>query len=212
MDRFNALGRGTQVMLVAGVLLFVSLFFTWQDIQGAGVVEFNGWRGFLGVLLGLLTIVLIAWIVVRIVAPDVLRLPFSHALASAVICGAIVFFALLKLLSIIDDDATVWAYVGFILAVLVGVGAWMVVQGAGGMQTLRSEIPSMQTAPPIHEPPPGTTTPPAAPSEAAPPPPAEPAPPPPAEPAPPATEPEPERQPWPPTEPEPEEPDRPRDV
>ena len=31
MDRINALGRGTQVMLVAGVLLFVGLFFAWQD-------------------------------------------------------------------------------------------------------------------------------------------------------------------------------------
>lgn len=203
MDRINALGRGTQVMLVAAILLFVSLFFPWQDIQGAGVVEFNGWRGFLGVLLGLLTILLIAWIVLRIAAPHVLRLPFSETLVSAALGGLLVFIALLKLLSIISDDATAWAYIGFVFAILVGVGAWMVVQAAGGLDTLKSELPSMSTATasPFEESPPASTTPPpAAPPEAAPQA-AEPAPAPPVEPAPP------ER----PAEPAPDDRYRPRD-
>lgn len=201
MDRFNALGRGTQIMLVAGVLLFISLFLTWEDLEGAGVIEFNGWRGFLGVLLGILTIALIAWIVVRIAAPGVLRLPFSEALASAALGGLVVFIALLKLLSIIGDAAA-WAYVGFILAILVGVGAWMVVQSAGGIDTLKAELPSMSSGTPFEEAPPATTTPPpAAPSETAPQA-AEPAPAPPVEPAP--AEPA--------AEPAPDDPDRPRDV
>ena len=37
MDRFNALGRGTQIMSVAGVLLFISLFFDWQEVEFEGV-------------------------------------------------------------------------------------------------------------------------------------------------------------------------------
>jgi len=68
MDRFNALGRGMQIMLVAGVLLFIDMFFAWQDF--ADVVEFSGWEGFAGVVLGLLTIVLVVWIVLRLAAVD----------------------------------------------------------------------------------------------------------------------------------------------
>ena len=46
MDRINALGRGAQIMLVAGVLLFISLFLPWQDFGDLGVdVTFSGWRG-----------------------------------------------------------------------------------------------------------------------------------------------------------------------
>ncbi len=33
MDRFNALGRGMQIMLVGAVLLFIDLFFRWQEIE-----------------------------------------------------------------------------------------------------------------------------------------------------------------------------------
>ena len=34
MDRFNALGRGLQLMLVAGVLLLLVMFFPWEDFGG----------------------------------------------------------------------------------------------------------------------------------------------------------------------------------
>jgi hypothetical protein len=167
MDRFNALGRGTQIMLVAGVLLLISLFLPWQDFGVGDVGEFSGWEGLLGVLLGLLTIALVAWIALRVFAPQV-RLPVSQALAAALLGGLIVLIAILKLLSIIDDEATFWAYLGFILAILVGVGAWMVIQDAGGIATLKSEIPSTpetfqsQGAPPASTPPPAAPTPPPA--------------------------------------------------
>ena len=152
---------------------------------------------FLGVLLGLLTIVLIAWIVVRIAAPQVLRLPLSEAVASAAIGGLLVFIALLKLLSIISDEATDGRLSAWFLPSSSGVGAWLVVQAAGGLDTLKSELPSMSaaTAAPFEATPPASTPPPpAAPPEAAPAPPVEPAP---AEPA---------------AEPAPDDPDRPRDA
>ena len=33
MERFNALGRGTQLMLVGAVLLLIDSFFRWQEIS-----------------------------------------------------------------------------------------------------------------------------------------------------------------------------------
>ena len=59
MAKFKALSRGTQLVLVAGPLLFLSLFFTWQhvavDYGRAGVreVPLDGWDAW-GPLLALL--------------------------------------------------------------------------------------------------------------------------------------------------------------
>jgi hypothetical protein len=166
MDRFNALGRGAQLMLVAGILLFISLFLPWQDFDVGGIADelgvdatFSGWRG-VGVVLGLLTIVLVAWIAVRLASIDI-PLPISTAMISAILGALVLIFAIIKLLTIIDDEATIWAWIGVILAVLVAVGAWLEVQAAGGMNTLRSEMPtsSSSSSPPAASAPPVSTTP-----------------------------------------------------
>jgi hypothetical protein len=157
MERFNALGRGMQLMLIGAVLLLVSTFFNWQEIDfdlgplGEGSAGQNAWHGFLGVAMGLLTIVLIAWIVARLAAVDI-PIPVSAAMTGAVLAFLIFAFALIKNLA--DDYSTFWSYIGVALAALIAVGAWMQIQESGGLETLKSEIPSMpssaetQTAPP----------------------------------------------------------------
>jgi hypothetical protein len=182
MDRFNALGRGMQIMLVAGVLLLIDTFLAWQKVTvsilgvEAASAKASGWHGFWGVLMGLLTILLVAWLVARLAAVDI-PLPVSTAMVSAALAGLILLFALIKNLA--DDYSTFWAYLGVVLAALIAVGAWLQVQEAGGMDTLKSEATSMRTAPAAT---PAAATPPSAPADtmtsAAPPPaPTEPAPP-----------------------------------
>ena len=58
MERFNALGRGAQLMLVGAVLLLIDLFLPWQDFDVGGLADelgvdatFSGWRG-IGIVLG----------------------------------------------------------------------------------------------------------------------------------------------------------------
>jgi len=175
MDRFNALGRGMQIMLVGGVLLFIDLFFRWQEIefdlgplgdQSAGV---SAWDNALGIVLGLLTIALIAWIVLQLAAVDI-PLPVSGAMVAAVLGGLILLVAIVKNLS--DDYSTIWSYVGVVLAAVIAFGAWQVIEGAGGMNTLRSEMPnrsaSSTTAAPMTSAPPPVVRPEAAPHEHAP--------------------------------------------
>jgi hypothetical protein len=152
MDRFNALGRGAQIMLVAGVLLLISLFLPWQDFDVGGIADelgvdatWSGWHGAVGVILGLLTIALVAWLIVRLLAIDV-PLPISQAMTTAILGGLVALFGIIKLLSIMGDEQTIWAFIGTILAILVGVGAWLEVQAAGGIDTLKSEIPSTSTS------------------------------------------------------------------
>ena len=168
MERFNALGRGAQIMLVGGVLLFISLFLPWQDFGGSIADElgvdatFSGWRG-VGVILGLLTIVLLAWIIVRLASVNI-PLPVSTAMTAALIGALILIFAIIKMLTILGDETTFWAWIGLALAVVVAVGSFQTVQEAGGIETLKSEIPNR----------PASTTSETPPAAAAPPPPAAP--------------------------------------
>jgi hypothetical protein len=200
MDRFNALGRGAQIMLVAGVLLLIDTFFDWQAVDDFPGV--SAWNNFLGIVMGLLTIGLIVWLAVRVAGVD-FRLPISNAMMGALLGGLILVFAVLKNLT--DDFSTFWAYLGVVLAAAIAFGAWLEVQAAGGMDTLRSEIPSgssTSTAVGSAPPPPSTTPPPSTPPTSAAPP-VEPSPAEPTEPPEPTT----------PTEPEaPYDPDQRRDA
>jgi hypothetical protein len=148
MDRFNALGRGSQLMLVAGVLLFIDLFLRWQEIEvdlgplGEASGGVSAWDNFLGILLGLLTLILLAWLVVRLMAVDI-PLPVSQAMTAAILGVLIFFIALIKNLT--DDYSTIWSYIGVGLAAVIAVGAYLTVQEAGGVDQLRTEGSAMVT-------------------------------------------------------------------
>lgn len=61
MTKFKALSRGTQIVLVAGPLLFGSLFLTWQNVEvdygpaGVATLSLDGWDAW-GLLLALLVL------------------------------------------------------------------------------------------------------------------------------------------------------------
>ena len=189
MERFNALGRGAQIMLVGAILLLIDLFLPWQDFDVGGIADelgvdatWSGWHGFAGVVLGLLTIIVLAWCIVRLASVDI-PLPVSTAMTAALLGTLVLIFAIIKILTILGDEQTIWAWLGLVLAIVIAVGAFQTVQEAGGVDTLRTEASSLgssgQTAPaattPAPPPPAATseTAPPAAadmPSEAAPPP------------------------------------------
>jgi hypothetical protein len=151
MERFNALGRGAQLMLIGGVLLLIDLFLPWQDFgnefsDAVGVdASFSGWRGFGGVMVGLLTIVLLAWLIVRLASVDI-PLPVSTAMSAAIIGTLILIFTVIKLLTILGDEATIWAWLGLVLAIVIAVGAFQTVNEAGGVDTLRTEASSLSAS------------------------------------------------------------------
>lgn len=203
MDRFNALGRGAQIMLIGAVLLFIDLFLPWQDFDIGGIADefgvdatFSGWRG-IGAVLGIVTIALIVWLGVRIAGVD-FKMPVSGAMVSAALGALILVFGIIKWITIIDDEATIWAWIGLVLCLVIAFGAWQSIQAEGGMNTLRTEMQTMQTS--------RTDTRDEAAAPAAPPPPP---PPPTAEPE--AAAPPPAAEPMPPAEEAPAEPDEPSD-
>jgi hypothetical protein len=174
MERFNALGRGAQLMAVGAVLLFIDLFLPWQDFGDVlGVdISFRGWRG-IGVIVGILTIVLIAWIIVRLASVNI-PLPVSTAMTAALLGVLLLIFTIIKQLTILGDEPTIWSWIGVILAIVVAVGAFMTVQEAGGVETLRSEASSLGSSGTAAAPAPPAAAPvepaPPAPEAAAPPP------------------------------------------
>lgn len=175
MDRFNELGRGAQIMLVGAVLLLIDLFLPWQDFDIGGIADelgvdasFSGWRGFAGVVLGLLTIILLAWLIVRLASVNI-PLPVSTAMTGGLLGTLILIFGIIKILSILGDEATIWAWIGLILCVVIAVGAWRTVQEAGGYEQLRSEAQNLSASTGSSSEPPAAA---AAPPPAAPPPPA----------------------------------------
>jgi len=187
LERFNALSRGSQIMLIAGVLLLIDTFFAWQKVEILDIAEAsaNAWHGFWGVVLGLLTVALVAWLVAKLAGVEI-QLPVSDAMLGALVAGIILLFALIKVL--VDDFTAAWAYVGLVLAAIVAVGAWLNVQEAGGVDSLRSEASGMKgaatsgtgTAAATSEPAPEPSPPPPAPDPTPPPPAPDPTPPPPA--------------------------------
>jgi hypothetical protein len=170
MERFNALGRGAQIMLVGAVLLVIDLFLPWQDF-GGGIADelgidatFSGWRG-VGAVLGILAIIVVVWLAVRLAAVD-LPIPVSTAMISAALGALVLLFGVLKWITIIDDEATIWAWIGLVLSIAIAVGAWLTVQAAGGMATLKTEMPSRPASSTSPAPPAAAAPPPAAPEAA----------------------------------------------
>lgn len=174
MEKFNALGRGLQLMLVGSVLLLLDTFLDWQSIDTPlGSFGRSAWHGFGGVLLGLLTIVLVAWLLVRLAAVDI-QLPVSATLIAAFLAFLILIIAVLK--NLVDDYSSFWSYVGIGLAIVIAVGAWMQIQATGGVESLKTDATSMMPAAAAGPTSQAAPTEPAAPPPAAPAEPAEPAP------------------------------------
>lgn len=163
MDSLSALSRGTQIMLGAGVLLLIDTFLHWQSVDlGPISVGQNAWHGFWGIVMALALIVLLAWIVVRLVGVN-LSLPVSETMVAAALAAIVLVFAVIKNLA--DDYSTIWSYIGIVLGAAIAYGAWLQVQAAGGVDTLRSEVSSMGSSPEPSSTPPASPTPPEPPAE-----------------------------------------------
>jgi hypothetical protein len=128
MAKFKALSRGTQIVLVAGSLLFLSLFFTWQNLQvdygQAGVATsaldgFDAW----GLLLALLVLSTLAIVALR----NLTDVEMSEDVAwEKVTFGLGVATAAVAVLKSLTDRDSSWLSYGFVaLAIAVAVGAYM---------------------------------------------------------------------------------------
>jgi len=128
MAKFKALSRGTQIVLVAGPLLFLSLFFTWQNVEvdygPAGVAKlpldgFDAW--------GLLLAVLVLSAVSLVVLLNLTEVEMSSDIPWTKVVfalGAGTF--LVAVLKSLTDAGSSWTSYGFVgLAGAVAVGTYL---------------------------------------------------------------------------------------
>jgi hypothetical protein len=128
---WRGLSTGRQVLLVSGLLLFIDLFFQWQQVCasapgfGTHCAGVSGWHG-IGVLTGLLTIALLAWELIGALGVDLgdamRNLP--TALISAALAAAVALFVIIEFLT--HNEFRHWpAWVGLVLGIVIAVGAWL---------------------------------------------------------------------------------------
>ncbi|HKE54054.1 MAG TPA: hypothetical protein VKC55_04720 [Actinomycetota bacterium] len=124
MSKVSTAGR---ILLIAGVLYLIDLFLPWQrvcidlgiDLPG-GCASASGASG-IGVLNLLLVLGLLVW---EGLALSTVEINAPKALVSAGLAAAIVVFTILKIL--IDNESIyLWAWIGLILALVIGYGGWM---------------------------------------------------------------------------------------
>ncbi len=128
MDRIKGLSTGSKIVLGCGVLLFFSLFFTWQNLQvdfgpaGVATLTLDGWD-FWGLLIGLVTLG-VTTLVVIVHATDVEvsdDVPWEGVMLG--LGGAILTLTLLKNLT--DANSAWMSYLGLALAAGIVGGSYL---------------------------------------------------------------------------------------
>ncbi len=129
MDRLKGLPLGRQIVLGAGVLLLIDSFLHWQQVDvGPFSAHRTAWHGFWGIVMCLALVVLLVWTAARAFEVEV-PVKAPDGVTSLGLSALIFLFALIKAIS---DDYVHWpAWLGVVLAAVVGYGAWLIFSESG---------------------------------------------------------------------------------
>jgi hypothetical protein len=175
---FDMSKMSTAEKLLAGgsILLLIDSFFPWQsvdlgpldDLIGGGGFSFNMWQGsgsIFGVLAGILAIALVVVGVLSMtgsMANMNMGTMSSDKLVGFIGLG-VAGFGLLKFIFALTESPGWAAFVGLVLLVAIGYGAWQKVQSSGGFQMGDTGGGTMGGGTPPSAPPPSGGMPPSAP-------------------------------------------------
>jgi hypothetical protein len=128
MERVKSLSRGPKLVLVAGPLLFVSLFLTWQKVEvdfgpaGRANYHLDGFDVW-GLQIALLVVAVVSLIVVVHLTDTVLPedVPWNKVIFA--LGNAVFFVTLVK--NVTDAGSTWTSYVFLLFAALVAVGSYL---------------------------------------------------------------------------------------
>lgn len=140
MDQLKALSRSSQLLLGAGLLLFIFLFFDWQQAcAGSFCAGRSGWHGW-GTAAGIFVIALLLWEAVQVIGVKIPEMPIKPVMLSAALAAAVLLFTVIKFL--VDNEFRHWpAWIGLILAIVIGVGGWLRWSGDAAKQMQMSKSP-----------------------------------------------------------------------
>ena len=136
----SKLSTGSKVLLIAGILLLIDSFLQWQrvciDFGGVaglgntcgGVNAWSGSGSFFGLLMGLCTLALLIWEGIQLAgAGDNIEIPMSASKVSAYLGFGVAGFGILKLILVLVSDVkpSLFGWIGLVLILVIGYGAWM---------------------------------------------------------------------------------------
>jgi hypothetical protein len=116
MVKFKALPRGTQLVLIAGPLLIISLFFTWQNVEidfgpaGIATVPLDGFDMW-GLLIALLTMTLIVLVALAQLTDVDMSEDVPWETVRLTLGAAVLAIAVVKSLT---DSGSTWESYGFV--------------------------------------------------------------------------------------------------
>ena len=113
-----------KILLPASLLFLIDSFLNWQQVDlGPVSAGQSMWHG-LGFLIGILLLALIIWELLDAFAPDTLRgMNLPGGLIAVGLAGAILILTVIRVLTI---DFRHWpAWLGLILALVIGYGGWL---------------------------------------------------------------------------------------
>ena len=116
----SRMSTASKILLGASILLIVDSFLTWQD-------SVNMWSGdgsFFGFLAGLLTILLLVWEAIAVANIDV-NISAPRSKISAYLGFGVLAFVILKFVFALTESPAYGAFIGLILGLAIGYGAWM---------------------------------------------------------------------------------------
>jgi TRAP-type uncharacterized transport system fused permease subunit len=126
VDRIKGLSLGAKIVLAGAVLLFFSLFLTWQNLEvvyegaGTGTLMLDGWDMW-GLLVGFVLVALVGIVLIAKTADLDLWPDVDWELVALAAAGAV--FALVVVKNLTDRNSTWASYVGLALAGLIVAGA-----------------------------------------------------------------------------------------
>ena len=130
----NRLTTGQKVLLGAGLLYLISLFFKWlgadlgglEDIPGFEVpdVAVNGWAGGIGTLSGILVIALLVWEGLAAAGTNINLGTTSPALIGAVLGAATFVFGIINFIQSLDG-LRIGAWIGLIALIGIAYGSYV---------------------------------------------------------------------------------------
>ena len=149
----SKLTTADKILLGAGILLFVDSFFAWQracatflgtKICGGSWSAWSGSGSFAGILMGLLVIAMIIWMGLQLAGVN-LQLGVPGATIGAGLVLGTVVFGLIKFLFVVANHASIGAWLGIILLLVLAYGGYMKMQEP---KTAGSAPPAMGGPPP----------------------------------------------------------------
>jgi hypothetical protein len=136
----STLSTASKILLVGGILLLIDSFLQWQRVcidfggvagLGTRCGGFSAWAGsgsFFGLLMGLSTLALLIWEGIQLAgAGDNIKVPIPASKVSAYLGFGVAGFGILKLLLVLISDVkpSLFGWIGLILILVIGYGAWM---------------------------------------------------------------------------------------